>query len=214
MTPPMEPIRVVIIEDHDDFREGLVHVLNFTAGFSCCGSFSNVEDALTNFPKTDVVLLDIHLPGKSGSDSIQEIKKRSPSAFIIILTVFDDDKNVFKAIVNGADGYILKKTPPPQVLTAIQDAAAGGTPMTPYVARRVIELFRHFAPSGKEEHSLTPRELEILQQLVLGLNNQEIADKLFISYETVRNHIKHIYEKLHVHSKSQAVAKALKQGLV
>jgi DNA-binding NarL/FixJ family response regulator len=209
----MTPIRVVIIEDHDDFREGLTHVLNFTDGFSCVASFSSVEEALAIFPKADVILLDIHLPGKSGTDSIQEIKKKS-SAFIIMLTVFDDDENVFKAIVNGADGYILKKTPPAQVLTAIQDAASGGTPMTPYVARRVIELFKHFAPSGKEEYSLTARELEILQQLVLGLDNQEIADKLFIAYETVRNHIKHIYEKLHVHSKSQAVAKALKQGLV
>jgi DNA-binding NarL/FixJ family response regulator len=210
----MTPIRVAIIEDHDDFREGLTHVLNFTVGFSCVGSFASVEDAINDFPETDVVLLDIHLPGKSGTDSIQEIKKKSPSAFIIMLTVFDDDENVFRSIVNGADGYILKKTPPAQVLTAIQDAATGGTPMTPYIARRVIELFKHFAPSGKEDYSLTTRELEILQQLVLGLDNYEIADKLFISRETVRNHIKHIYEKLHVHSKSQAVAKALKQGIV
>lgn len=210
----MPSISVVIVEDHDDFREGLTHVLNFTEGFICAGSFSSVEDALFEFPVCDVVLLDIHLPGKSGTDSIQDIKKRSPSAFIIMLTVFDDDDNVFKAIINGADGYILKKTPPVQVLTAIQDAAAGGTPMTPFIARRVIELFKHFAPSGKEDYALTSRELELLQQLVLGLDNQEIADKLFISYETVRNHVKHIYEKLHVHSKSQAVAKAIKQGLV
>lgn len=212
--PPMTPIRVAIIEDHDDFREGLTHVLNFTDGFSSVGSFSSVEDALDGFPKADVVLLDIHLPGKSGTESIQDLKQIAPSAFIIMMTVFDDDENVFKAIMNGADGYILKKTPPAQVLTAIQEAAAGGTPMTPYIARRVIELFKRYAPSGKEEYLLTTREIEILQQLVLGLDNQEIADKLFIAYETVRNHIKHIYEKLHVHSKSQAVAKAIKQGLV
>jgi DNA-binding NarL/FixJ family response regulator len=210
----MKPIRVAIIEDHDDFREGLVHVLNFSNGFTCAGSFSSVESALDEFPETDVVLLDIHLPGKSGTESIQEIKRLAPPAFVIMLTVFDDDENVFNAIMNGADGYILKKTPPTQVLSAIQDAAAGGSPMTPYVARRVIELFKRYAPSGKEEYSLSPRESEILQQLVLGLDNQEIAERLFISYETVRNHIKHIYEKLHVHSKSQAVAKAIKQGLV
>ncbi len=210
----MTPIRVAIIEDHDDFREGLTHVLNFAEGFSCVGSFSSVEDALQGFPKTDVVLLDIHLPGRSGTDSIQEIKKRLPSVYIIMLTVFDDDVNVFRAIVNGADGYILKKTPPAQVLNAIQDAATGGTPMSPYVARRVVELFKQYAPAEKEDYALTAREQEILQQIVLGLDNQEIADKLFISYETVRNHVKHIYEKLHVHSKSQAVAKALKQGIV
>lgn len=210
----MNPIRVAIIEDHDDFREGLTHVLNFTEGFSCVGSFPSVEDALDDFPPTDVVLLDIHLPGRSGTESIQEIKKLVPSAFIIMITVFDDDENVFKAIVNGADGYILKKSPPAQVLSAIQDAAVGGTPMTPYIARRVVELFKHYAPSGKEDYALTKRELEILQQLVLGLDSKEIGDKLFISSETVRNHVKHIYEKLHVHSKSQAVAKAIKQGLV
>lgn len=210
----MTPIRVAIIEDHDDFREGLVHVLNFTEGFTCAGSFSSVEDAAADLPEADVLLLDIHLPGKSGTEGIAELKRLMPSAYIIMLTVFDDDENVFRAIVNGADGYILKKTPPAQVLSAIQDAAAGGTPMTPYIARRVIELFKHFAPSGKENYSLTKRESEILQQLVLGLDSREIGDKLFISPETVRNHIKHIYEKLHVHSKSQAVAKAIKQGLV
>lgn len=210
----MTPIRVTIIEDHDDFREGLVHVLNFTEGFTCVGSFASVEEAVRKFPATDVLLLDIHLPGRSGTESIKDLKRIAPAASIIMVTVFDDDENVFKAIMNGADGYILKKTPPVQVLNAIQDAAAGGTPMTPYIARRVIELFKHFAPEGKEDHSLTPREVEILHQLVLGLDNQEIADKLFISRETVRNHIKHVYEKLHVHSKSQAVAKAIKQGLV
>lgn len=210
----MPNLRVAIIEDHDDFREGLVHVLNFTEGFECVGSFSSVEEALPRFPQADVVLLDIHLPGKSGIEAIASLKERHPPTQIIMLTVFDDDDHVFRAIIGGADGYILKKTPPVQVLSSIQDAAAGGTPMTPFIARRVIELFKHYAPESKEEYSLSPRELEILNQLVLGLDNQEIADKLFISKETVRNHIKHIYEKLHVHSKSQAVAKAIKQGLV
>jgi DNA-binding NarL/FixJ family response regulator len=210
----MPPIRVTIIEDHDDFREGLVHVLNFSGGFECTGSFASAEEALRKFPAADVVLLDIHLPGKSGIESIEEIKKRVPAGHIVMLTVFDDDDNVFRAIVAGADGYLLKKTPPAQILQAIQDAATGGTPMTPFVARRVIQLFKQFAPSRSEEYYLTVRESEILHTLVLGLDNQEIADKLFISRETVRNHIKHVYEKLHVHSKSQAVAKAIKQGLV
>jgi DNA-binding NarL/FixJ family response regulator len=210
----MPEIRVVIIEDHDDFREGLTHVLQFTEGFTCAGSYASAEEALPLLRDGDVVLLDVHLPGRSGIESIAAIRRRLPNAHIIMLTVFDDDDHVFKAIIAGADGYILKKTPPTQVLQAIEDAAAGGTPMTPYVARRVIELFKQYAPSAKEEYSLSVREQEILQELVLGLDNQEIADKLFISRETVRNHIKHIYEKLHVHSKSQAVAKAIKQGLV
>ena len=134
----MKLIRVVIIEDHDDFREGLVHVLNFSDGFTCVGSFSSVESAIDELPETDVVLLDIHLPGKSGTDSIQEIKLLAYSAFVIMLTVFDDDENVFNAIMNGADGYILNKTPPTHVLSAIRAAAAGGTQRTPYVARRLI----------------------------------------------------------------------------
>lgn len=210
----MPPLRVVIIEDHDDFREGLAHLLQFSDGFTCAGAFASVEEAFAAFPAVDVVLLDIHLPGKSGTDAIGELKRKAPGAAIIMLTVFDDDEHVFRAILTGADGYLLKRTAPSQVLTAIQDAASGGTPMTPYVARRVIETFRQYAPAGEREYALTPREVEILQGLVQGLDSAEIARKCFISRETVRNHLKHIYEKLHVHSQSQAVAKALKQGLV
>ena len=206
--------RVTIIEDHDDFREGLSHVLRFSEGFECAGAFASVEEALADLPPSDVILLDIHLPGRSGIDAIGLLKQQAPMARIIMLTVFDDDDHVFRAIIAGADGYILKKTPPTQILTAIQDAAAGGTPMTPYVARRVIDLFKKYAPTSQDDHNLTAREIEILNVLVQGLDPTEIADKFFISRETVRNHIKHIYEKLHVHSRSQAVAKAIKQGLV
>jgi DNA-binding NarL/FixJ family response regulator len=211
---PMPPLRVCIIEDHDDFREGLSHILRFSEGFECSGSFSSTEEALGNLPPSDIILLDIHLPGRSGIEAILLLKEKLPDARIIMLTVFDDDGHVFKAIMAGADGYILKKTPPAQVLTAIQDAAAGGTPITPHIAGRVIELFRKYAPPSRDDHNLTPRELEILDALVLGLDPADVAEKYFISRETVRNHIKHIYEKLHVHSRSQAVAKAIKQGLV
>ena len=207
-------IRIAIVEDHDDFREGFAHVANFTEGFSCSGAFASAEEALQKFPSTDVILLDIHLPGKSGTEAIKEFRRKAPEARIVMLTVFDDDENVFRAIMNGADGYLLKKTPPTQILAAIQDTVDGGAPMTPYIARRVMELFKRYAPSKDESYPLTARETEILQQLVLGLDTHEIAEKLFISYQTARNHIKHIYEKLHVHSKSQAVAKAIKQGLV
>ncbi len=189
-------------------------MLRLTEGFECLGAFVSVEEALVELRSSDIILLDIHLPGKSGIEAIGMLKQKHPAAHIIMLTVFDDDDHVFKAIVAGADGYILKKTPPTQVLTAIQDAALGGTPMTPQIARRVVELFKKYAPTVTEEHNLSPRELDVLNTLVQGLDTAEIADKLFISRETVRNHIKHIYEKLHVHSKSQAVAKAIKQGLV
>ena len=210
----MPQIRTIIIEDHDSFRDGLTHMLEFTDGFECTGSYSAAEEGLRERLQADIVLLDIHLPGRSGIDTIPLLREKLPSARIVMLTVFDDDEHIFKAIMAGADGYILKKTPPAQILSAIQEAASGGSPMSPYVARRVIDLFRKYAPTGNGDHQLTTREIAILSELVQGFETQEIADRLFISRETVRNHVKHIYEKLHVHSRSQAVVKALKEGLV
>ena len=207
-------IRVAIVEDNDDFRDGLSHVIQNTEGFRCAGQYESVEETMKKLSKVDVVLMDIGLPGKSGIDGARLVKQKYPSTQVIMLTVFDDDKHIFEAIVAGANGYILKKTPPAKMLLAIEDAAAGGMPMTPMVARQVVEMFKHYIPPEKEDLSLTPREHEILTLLVDGLNYGTVAEKLFISLDTVRNHIRHIYEKLHVHSKSQAVAKALKQSIV
>ena len=207
-------IRVAIVEDNDDFREGLFHILQGTEGFRCAGQFESVEEAMKKLPSVDVVLMDIGLPGKSGIEGARFVKQKYPDTQVIMLTVFDDDKNIFDAIVAGANGYILKKTPPARLLLAIKEAAAGGMPMTPMVARQVVEMFKHYIPPEKEDLSLTPREHEILALLVDGLNYGTVAEKLFISLDTVRNHIRHIYEKLHVHSKSQAVAKALKRSIV
>lgn len=207
------PIRIAIIEDHDDFREGLYHLFRTTEGFECTGRFATVEEALRKISDPDVVLLDIGLPGKTGIEAIPDMKKRSPRSKIVMMTVYDDDKHIFDAIQAGADGYLLKKTPPAKLLHAIEDAAAGGMPMTPFVARQAIEQFRRFAPSDKTDLLLTPRETEILQLLVQGLNYTMIAQKLFLSLDTVRNHFRHIYEKLQVHSKAEAVAKAIRQGL-
>jgi DNA-binding NarL/FixJ family response regulator len=207
-------IRVAIIEDHDDFREGLYHLFRTTEGFTSVGRYSSVEDALRKMPEPDVVLLDIGLPGKTGIEAIPEFKSRHPRAQVVMMTVFDDDKHIFDAIQAGADGYLLKKTPPAKLMHAIEDAVAGGMPMTPFVARQAIEIFKRFVPSGKPDHALTPREQEILQLLVQGLNYTMIAQRLFISLDTVRNHFRHIYEKLQVHSKADAVAKAIRQGLV
>ena len=207
-------IRVGIIEDHDDFREGLYHVLKGTEGFECVGRYVSVEDALRGMPEADVVLMDIGLPGKSGIEGLPAVKARHRNARVVMLTVFEDDTNIFRAVLAGADGYLLKKTPPAKLLLAIEEAAAGGMPMTPTVARHALDLFKRFAPTEPREHGLTSRETEVLTLLVEGLNYPMIAERLFISLDTVRNHIRHIYEKLQVHSKSEAVAKAIKSGIV
>jgi DNA-binding NarL/FixJ family response regulator len=208
------PIDVSIVEDHKEYRESISYILRSTEGFRCAGTYETVEEALANMTEPDVVLLDIHLPGMSGIQGIEKIKSKFPDTHIIMLTVFDDNSNVFEAILAGADGYILKKTPPIRLLQAVEDAAAGGAPMTPAIAKKAIELFKVYVPKSKEADPLSVREHEVLLLLVEGLGNEEISSRLFISQQTVRNHIRHIYEKLHVHSKSQAVVKALKHGLI
>ncbi|MBI3193148.1 MAG: response regulator transcription factor [Ignavibacteriae bacterium] len=207
-------IRVAIVEDHDDFREGLSQIISFTEGFKCVGTYSSVEQALPRMPDTDVVLMDIGLPGKSGIEALAPLKKKYPDTQVIMLTVFEDDKHIFEAITKGANGYLLKKTPPSKLLHAIEEAYSGGMPMTPFIARNAIEMFKKYVPQESSSPPLTSRETEVLRLLVEGLNYTMVAEKLFISLDTVRNHFRHIYEKLQVHSKSEAVAKALKERLV
>lgn len=207
-------IKVTIIEDHKEYRESIFYILNSTDGFECVGQFESVESALKQMVQTDVVLLDIHLEGISGIDGITKIKDICPSCKIVMLTVFEDDTNIFRALLEGADGYILKKTPPTRLLQAIEDAASGGAPMTPSIAKITLDLFKDHLKPKKQPKILTPREEEILRLVVDGLSSNDIAEKLFISLQTVRNHIRHIYEKLHVHSKSQVVAKAIKEGFI
>ena len=208
------PIRVAIVEDHDDFRDGLYHILKGTEGFRCVGQFASVEEAARNLPNADVFLMDIGLPGKSGIEGVKLVKQRHPDAQVIMVTVFENETTIMQAIVSGANGYLLKKTPPIKILNAIEEAVSGGMPMTTLVARKAIEMFKHYAPKPHATSTLTDREKEILTLLVDGLNYKMIGEKLFISLDTVRNHIRHIYEKLRVHSKSEAVAKALKQRYV
>ena len=208
-------IKVTIIEDHPDFREGLAHLLKATEGFDCIDVFGRAEDGIINLnSKTNVILLDIGLPGISGIEAISKLKIKLPDVKIIMLTVFDDDDNILKAIMAGADGYLLKKSSPIKILSALEEAISDGSPMTASVAKKIIELFKNYAPSKTEDFYLSGRELEVLDLIVNGFENQEIADSLFISVQTVRNHIRHIYDKLHVHSKSQAVAKAIREGIV
>ncbi len=208
-------INVSIIEDHNDFRKGLSSLLEASEGFECIDAFISAEDGVSNLSgKEDVLLLDINLPNMSGIEAIPLIKKKFPGLKIIMLTIFDDDNTIMKAILAGADGYLLKKTPPVQLLSSIKECMNGGSPMSPSIAKKVLTLFKKYIPAKNDSFSLSPREMEILNLLVEGNNNNEIADNLFISKETVRNHIRNIYQKLQVHSKSQAVVKAIREGLV
>ncbi len=208
-------IKVAIIEDHKEYRESIYYILQSTEGYSCVGKYESVEDALIELKGPDVILLDIKLPGISGIEGISKLKNKFPDVRIIMLTIFEDDLSILQSIISGADGYLLKKSSPITLLNAIKDVYNGGSVLTPSVAKQIMTLFKNYIPhSDKEIENLTPRELQILSMVVDGLSNNEISEKLFISIETVRNHIRHIYEKLHVHSKSQAVVLAIKQRLV
>lgn len=203
------PINISIVEDIKDIREGLCALINGSEGFSCISSFSNAESALRDIidDKPDVVLMDIGLPGMSGVDCIRKLKAKKPELQIIMLTVYEDDDHIFKALVAGASGYLIKKTPPAKLLEAIQDVYNGGSPMSSQIARKVISAFQSINKSSDETENLSSREQEILSYLAKGFRYKEIAEKLFISIETVRTHLRNIYEKLHVHSRTEAVLK-------
>jgi len=203
------PINISIVEDTKDIREGLCALINGSEGFSCKSSFSNAESALKDLidDKPDVVLMDIGLPGMSGIECIRKLKAKKPELQIIMLTVYEDDDHIFKALVAGASGYLLKKTPPAKLLEAIQDVFNGGSPMSSQIARKVISAFQSINKSSVETENLSSREQEILSFLAKGFRYKEIAEKLFISIETVRTHLRNIYEKLQVHSRTEAVLK-------
>jgi DNA-binding NarL/FixJ family response regulator len=209
-------ITVAIIEDHHKFRECLEFLLNNTAGYRCVGSFRSMEEALEkikyNLP--DVALLDIGLPGMSGVEGVRILKERYPRVLTLMNTVYDDDERIFQALCAGASGYLLKKTPPAKLLESLQEAIAGGAPMSPEVARRVLNLFRQVRPPEQGDYQLTPHELRLLKLLVEGHSYKTAATHLGVSVKTISFHLQKIYEKLQVHSKSEAVAKALRNRLV
>lgn len=210
-----EPIQVAIIEDRREIREGLTALINGTPGYRCTGSFRSMEEALDKLDAaTDVVLVDIGLPGISGIEGIQLLKARNPQLLLLVLSVYEDDERIFDALCAGANGYLLKKTPPAKLLENLREAVDGGAPMSPEVAQKVIRLFRDIRPPKKAEHDLTPHELKILKLLVEGHNCKTAAAELGVSTHTASFHMRHIYEKLQVHSKSEAVAKALRNRLV
>ena len=207
-------IAIGIVEDHSEFRQSLVFLLSSFSGYTVEWSYSSVEEALEKFSGTDVILLDINLPGISGIEAIPLFKQKCPGQKIIMLTILEDDFHILEAIKNGADGYILKKSSPNKIMDAIQQVYEGGGALTPMVARQVMAFLKpEAAKPGSPDH-LTPREKEILLMITQAMSNELIADKLFISVQTVRNHIKNIYDKLQVHSRTQVVIKAFKDRLV
>jgi DNA-binding NarL/FixJ family response regulator len=209
-------LTVAIIEDQPQIRKGLEILINGTPGYRSTGTFGSMEEALRRLfhPGPRLVLVDIGLPGMSGIDGIPLLRERCPETTVLVLTVYDDDDRIFGAICAGASGYLLKKTPPAKLLESLSEAAEGGAPMSPEVARRVISLFSRLRPPRKADYDLTPHEVRLLQLLAEGHNYKTAAAELNVSTNTVAFHMKHVYEKLHVHSKSEAVAKALRNQIV
>ena len=214
-TLPTE-IKVAIIEDRREIRDGLAMLIGGTEGFRCTGAFRSMEEALAkiNSDLPDVALCDIGLPGMSGIEGMRLLKEQYPKLLLLMLTVYDDDERIFDALCAGACGYLLKKTPPARLLEGLKEAVTGGSPMSPEVARRVITLFREIRPPERADYELTPHETRLLKLLVEGHNYKTAALELNVSINTVSFHMRRIYEKLQVHSKSEAVAKALRDRLV
>lgn len=214
--PSGSSLRVVLIEDLRDIRIGLSALINGTIGFECVAAYGSVETALAQIERVDpnVILTDLGLPGMSGTEGIERFRKIFPEIPIIALTVYDNDEQIFNALCKGANGYLLKNTPPARLLESLQEAASGGSPMSPTIAARVVDLFRTFRPPEHANYSLTPQETELLKLLIEGHHKKTAAREMNISINTISFHLKNIYEKLQVHSKTEAVAKALREKLV
>lgn len=214
----MQKIKIAVFDDNDTRRELLHMLIASTEGYECTGSYTDCGDVLNNLKNNipDVVLMDIDMPIVNGIEGLKLIRGKFPSVKILMQTVFEEEEKILEAIIAGADGYILKKTAPAKLLDAIQEVIEGGAPMTPAVARQVLNFFNKGKAgiSEKKDFNLSTREQEILALLVQGFSYKMIADKCNISYATVNKHITHIYEKLHVSSGTEAVAKAIEQRIV
>ena len=207
---------VATIEDRREIREGLAALIDLAPGFECAGRYRSMEEALDGFHNrpADLALVDIELPGMSGLEGMRLLRTQYPKMLLLMLTVYDDDERIFEALCAGACGYLLKKTPPAKLLESLREAVDGGAPMSPDVARRVIRLFRDVRPPEKADYDLTPHEVRLLKLMVEGHSYKSAAGILHVTPHTVSFHLRHIYEKLAVHSKSEAVAKALRSRLV
>jgi len=208
--------RVSIVEDDAGVRAGLVRLFNQTREFRCISNYASAESALAGLvaDKPDVILMDINLPGLSGIECVRQLKDKDPSMQVVMLTVYEDTEQVFQALQAGATGYLLKRTPPKQLLEAVMEVLEGGAPITSHIARKVVEAFHTHSP-GKDSGEmveLSPREREVLDLLAKGFLIKEIADKLAVGFGTVRTYVRRIYEKLHVQSRSQAIAKYFHAG--
>jgi len=208
-------IKIAIVEDQREIREGLAQLINATPGYRCTGAYASMEEAIEKLPKNlpDLLLSDIGLPGIDGIRGVRILKERHPELLILMLTVYDDNERIFDALCAGASGYLLKKTPWVKLVELLKEAADGGSPMSPEVARRVIDLFREIKPPKEAEYDLTPHEVRLLRMLVEGHSYKTAAADLHVSVNTIKFHLRHIYNKLQVHTKSEAVAKALRHGL-
>ena len=213
----MKDIRVAIFEDNSNLRRGLFNLLESHEGFVCAGAFGHCERVIENIEESlpDVILMDIELPGINGIAAVKLIRENYAELKILMETVFEDDEKVFQSICSGANGYILKTTPPAEILRAIREIYEGGSPMSPLIATKVLRMFKNTVSRDTDEsYQLSAREKEILKCLVEGMSYKMIASNCFISIETVNGYIKNIYKKLQVHSKGEAVAKAIKGRIV
>lgn len=210
---------VWLVEDNATLRRSIARLVDAIAGFRCAAQYQRCEDALSQLAADapagpDIVLLDVGLPGMSGLDGVSQIKDLSPRTQVVILTVFDDDEKIYRAICAGASGYLLKGAPVADLTAALADVSRGGSPMTPRIARRVLEMFSKLAPRTGHAPGLTPRERQIVEGMADGLTNKEIAARLGLSVHTTDSYTRVIYEKLHVNTRGGAVAKAMRDRLV
>jgi len=212
MTNKEAVITVALVEDDVRIRRTVAMILNHAEDCRCIGQYSTAEEAVAGIPENPprVIIMDINLPGINGVECVRQLVEKGVKSHVLMLTVHKDTDAIFDALTAGAVGYLVKPVHAAQLLDAVRDVYGGGAPMTSSIARKVVQAFRRDAPAPREEDGLTPRESEILEMLAQGFMYKEIADKFGASYSTVRTHIEHIYEKLHVHSRSQAVAKSRK----
>ncbi len=209
-------ITIAIVEDDRPTRAALDLLIGGTPGFRSLATFGSVDEAVSGLAnlQPDLLLLDIHLPGISGSQGVRLLRERYPRLQVVMLTVFAEEDRIFESLCNGACGYLLKRTPPARLLDALREAHEGGSPMSPEIARKVVATFQKKGPPDQPEQPLTPHELRIVRMLADGDSYQEIAERLGITVNTVRNYIRSIYDKLQVHTKSEAVSKALRGRLI
>ena len=207
-------ISVSIVEDDAQVRGSLARLIDSSPGYRCVSRHGSAEDALLEIPrvKPDVTLMDINLPGLNGVECVRRLKPQMPATQIIMLTVYQNTEHIFNALTAGATGYMLKQTPPAELLAAIKEVHAGGSPMSSHIARKIVQSFQQSVAASAEAASLSPREAEVLDLLAKGFLYKEIAESMKVSYATVHTHIRHVYEKLHVRSRTEAVAKHLGQN--